>query len=89
MPILSNYLLEEPTAIEADMEGSSVEILEKEKTNGGVDASRQMTTLHSNAHASRCLSEERQFSHHLLSKRGEGTGSGAVKEDEKWVTSSV
>ena len=34
MPILSNYLLEEPTAIKADMEGSLVEILEREKTDG-------------------------------------------------------
>ena len=34
MPILSNYLLEEPTAKKADMEGSSVEILEREKTDG-------------------------------------------------------
>ena len=48
-----------------------------------------MTTHHNNAHASRRLLEVGRFSHHLLSKRGEGMSSGAVKEGEKRVTSGV
>ncbi|KAK9997962.1 hypothetical protein SO802_017565 [Lithocarpus litseifolius] len=39
MPILNNYLLKEPTTIEADMEEFLGEILEREKADGGVDAS--------------------------------------------------